>query len=407
MDEKENEPSIRFAGFTDAWEQRKLGEITEFNPKSDIPDVFEYVDLESVVGTEMLSHREENKATAPSRAQRLAKKGDLFYQTVRPYQRNNYLFELDSYIDKYVFSTGYAQIRSNIDGYFLLSLVQTESFLKNVLDRCTGTGYPAIGTNDLETMEIGIPLSTKEQLRIGTFFRLLDLLITLHQRKYDKLVNIKKSMLEKMFPQHGADVPEVRFTGFTDVWAQKQLGQVGRCQSGTGFPDREQGGKVGIPFYKVSDMNNNGNEHEMTIANNYVTTEQISRKNWNPITDVPAIIFAKVGAAIMLNRKRLCRCKFLLDNNMMAYKFDKNWDVCFGKTLFEKIDLTILVQMGALPSYNATDVENLEVYITNSDTEQEKIGRFFRELDMLITLYQRKHDNLVNIKKSMLEKMFV
>ena len=122
MAENKNIPEIRFAGFADPWEQRKLGELAVFNPKEDLPDAFEYVDLESVVGTEMLSHRTEEKATAPSRAQRLAHTGDLFYQTVRPYQKNNYLFEKP---DKhYVFSTGYAQLRPFIDGYFLLSLVQ-------------------------------------------------------------------------------------------------------------------------------------------------------------------------------------------------------------------------------------------------------------------------------------------
>ena len=73
-------------------------------------------------------------------------------------------------------------------------------------------------------------------------------------------------------------------------------------------------------------MNNSGNEYEMVTANNYVSDEQIARKNWKPIDDVPAVIFAKVGAAIMLNRKRLCRFPFLLDNNTMAYKFDKSWD---------------------------------------------------------------------------------
>ena len=86
-------PEVRFAGFTEAWEQRKLGELAMFNPKEELPQEFEYVDLESVVGTEMLSHRTENKTSAPSRAQRLARTGDLFYQTVRPYQKNNYLFE--------------------------------------------------------------------------------------------------------------------------------------------------------------------------------------------------------------------------------------------------------------------------------------------------------------------------
>jgi type I restriction enzyme S subunit len=159
-----------------------LGELAVFNPKAELPDVFEYVDLESVVGTEMLSHRTESKRTAPSRAQRLAQTGDLFYQTVRPYQKNNYLFEKP---DKhYVFSTGYAQMRPLIDGRFLLSLVQNEGFIKVVLDNCTGTSYPAINSNDLAQIEVRSPGDPQEQKLIGDFFKGIDNLITLHQREH-------------------------------------------------------------------------------------------------------------------------------------------------------------------------------------------------------------------------------
>ena len=190
-------PEIRFKGFTDPWEQRKLGELVLFNPKDELPQAFEYVDLESVVGTEMLSHRTEVKSSAPSRAQRLAHTGDLFYQTVRPYQKNNYLFEKPD--NNYVFSTGYAQMRPYVDGYFLLSLVQSERFVKVVLDNCTGTSYPAINANDLAEIEVAAPSDESEAQKIGTIFRSIDNLITLHQRELEKLQNIKKSMLEKMF----------------------------------------------------------------------------------------------------------------------------------------------------------------------------------------------------------------
>ena len=190
-------PEIRFKGFTDPWEQRKLGELALFNPKDELPQTFEYVDLESVVGTEMLSHRTEVKSSAPSRAQRLAHTGDLFYQTVRPYQKNNYLFEKPD--NNYVFSTGYAQMRPYVDGYFLLSLLQSERFVKVVLDNCTGTSYPAINANDLAEIEVAAPSDESEAQRIGTIFRSIDNLITLHQRELEKLQNIKKSMLEKMF----------------------------------------------------------------------------------------------------------------------------------------------------------------------------------------------------------------
>ena len=190
-------PEIRFKGFTDAWEQRELGECAEFNPKSELPDIFEYVDLESVVGTDILSHRTESKSSAPSRAQRLAQKGDVFYQTVRPYQKNNCIFENDE--NNWVFSTGYAQLRPVNDGYFLLTLLQNEDFVKLVLDRCTGTSYPAINSNDLADIDVNIPINNLEQQRIGDYFRNLDSLITLHQRKLEKLKNIKKACLEKMF----------------------------------------------------------------------------------------------------------------------------------------------------------------------------------------------------------------
>jgi len=184
--------------------------------------------------------------------------------------------------------------------------------------------------------------------------------------------------------------PAIRFQGFTDAWEQRKLGEVGKARSGIGFPDAEQGGTEGIPFFKVSDMNLDGNGNEMNHANNYVSAEQIAARRWAPITEVPAVFFAKVGAAVMLNRKRLCRFPFLLDNNTMAYSLDQNvWDADFAKALFETVDLTSLVQVGALPSYNAGDVEAMEIMLPTM-AEQEKIGLFFARVDNLITLHQRK-----------------
>ena len=137
-------------------------------------------------------------------------------------------------------------------------------------------------------------------------------------------------------------------------------------------------------------MNLDGNENEMIVANNYVTAEQIADHRWSPITELPAIFFAKVGAAVMLNRKRLCRFPFLLDNNTMAYSLSPTkWDADFAKALFGTVDLTSLVQVGALPSYNAGDVESMGIYLP-SLFEQEQIGAFFKLLDNLITLHQRQ-----------------
>ena len=190
-------PQLRFAGFADAWEQRKLSDLAMFNPRLELPDSFQYVDLESVSGTELINHRTETKSSAPSRAQRLAKKGDIFYQTVRPYQKNNYLYEKSD--DDYVFSTGYAQLRPYEDGYFLFSRLQENGFVSTVLDHSTGTSYPAINSNDLAKLEIMVPLNLNEQQAIGKLFRHIDNAIALHQRKLEKLQELKKGYLQKMF----------------------------------------------------------------------------------------------------------------------------------------------------------------------------------------------------------------
>lgn len=189
-------PEIRFKGFSGDWVEKRLGEVGTFNPKEVLPEVFEYVDLESVVGTEMVNHRTETRKTAPSRAQRLARQGDLFFQTVRPYQKNNYLFTLP--FANYVFSTGYAQIRPLNDGSFLLGLMQSDQFVKVVLDNCTGTSYPAINANVLAEIFVMIPTS-EEQEKIGTYFRTLDELISKHATQLQKLQQIKSACLEKMF----------------------------------------------------------------------------------------------------------------------------------------------------------------------------------------------------------------
>jgi type I restriction enzyme S subunit len=189
-------PEIRFGEFSGEWEVKQLRDVGEFNPKEALPEIFEYVDLESVVGTEMVSHRTETKKTAPSRAQRLARQGDLFFQTVRPYQKNNYLFNLP--FADYIFSTGYAQIRPFGDGSFLLGLMQRAQFVKVVLDNCTGTSYPAINSNVLAGIRVSVP-KPEEQQKIGSYFRTIDELISKHAIQLQKLKQIKSACLEKMF----------------------------------------------------------------------------------------------------------------------------------------------------------------------------------------------------------------
>ena len=263
-------------------------------------------------------------------------------------------------------------VKSEHDVFFLENAINT---LKIVIE---STGVPQLTVPQLAKYEVAFPRQLDEEEHIGAFFKQLDHLITLHQRKCVFLFGLFQASISMIF------------TASTFSWEQRKLGDIGKARSGVGFPDAEQGGVTGIPFFKVSDMNLDGNENEMTVANNYVTAEQIAVHRWSPITELPAIFFAKVGAAVMLNRKRLCRFPFLLDNNTMAYSLSSTkWDADFAKALFGTVDLTSLVQVGALPSYNAGDVESMEIYLP-SLLEQEQIGGFFKQLDTLITLHQRK-----------------
>jgi type I restriction enzyme S subunit len=198
--DKAGYPELRFTGFSRHWKQKKLKEVAEINPKTSIPKKFMYVDLESVSGTNLLSTKLIDKDVAPSRAQRTAQKGDIFYQTVRPYQKNNYLFELSDPLHPYVFSTGYAQIRTEqISNTFLFNILQQQSFVNKVLVRCTGTSYPAITGKELEKIKISTPLSLKEQEKIGQLFQHLDHTITLHAKKINQLKSLKQALLQQMF----------------------------------------------------------------------------------------------------------------------------------------------------------------------------------------------------------------
>ena len=391
MAENSIKPRIRFKGYTDAWEQRKLGEVANIQKGQQLGKA------------EMSNNGAFYVLNGGMEPSGYTNQYNTFANTISISEGGNSCGYVSLNLEQF-WSGGHNYTLQNprIDTFFLYQWLKRHE--KGIMALRVGSGLPNIQKSALQDVIVAYPKKS-EQRAIAEILNKIDNLITLHQRKYDKFVNIKKALLEKMFPQGDETTPKIRFKGFTDAWEQRKLGEVGKAQSGVGFPDREQGGKAGVPFYKVSDMNNAGNEHEMCTANNYVSEAQCKKNGWTPITEI-SVVFAKVGAAIMLNRKRLVRISFLLDNNTMAYKFGTEWDIDFGKTLFERIDLTDLVQIGALPSYNATDVECVEISLPDKP-EQHRIGVLFKQLDNLITLHQRQLEKLKNIKSALLEKMFV
>lgn len=402
---KENAPKIRFPGFTDAWEQRSLGEVAEFNPKSMLPDEFEYVDLESVFGTNLIAHRTESKESAPSRAQRLAQRGDVFYQTVRPYQKNNYLFDLP--YDNYVFSTGYAQMRPNIDSYFLLSRVQEELFVRVVLDRSTGTSYPAINSNDLAEIDIKVPIDRDEQTQIGAFFKDLDHLSTLHQRKLNNLKDLKAGLLQKMFPKNGEDFPEVRFPGFTDAWEQRPLDSVFKkirnAFVGTATPYYVESGN----FYMQSNNIKDGKINRLTEV--FINDEfyEKQRDKWLHTGDLVMVQSGHVGHTAVITEEFDCTAAHAL---IMFQEYKEQADPFFLNFQFQtekaKRKLESINTGNTVKHILASEMKKFEVSIPQIE-EQTQIGTFFKDLDHLITLHQRKLEHLQEQKKALLQQMFV
>ena len=267
----------------------------------------------------------------------------------------------------------------------------------------TVKAHPSV-IRSLYTM--GIPISLQEQQVIGSFFSRLDNLITLHQRKYDKLVILKKSMLEKMFPKDGESVPEIRFAGFTDPWEQRKLSEVATFGGGhtppMADPDNYEDGYV---LWVTS----------QDVKSNYLdrTTTQITEKGAKELTLYPA------GSLVMVTRSGILR--HTLPVAELRKPSTVNQDIrvilpqgeCCGEWLlqfFISHNKELLLEFGktgtTVESVDFGKIKDMLLYMP-STVEQQQIGDFFAKLDSLITLHQRKLELLQNIKKSLLDKMFV
>ncbi|MBC6678018.1 MAG: restriction endonuclease subunit S [Acinetobacter sp.] len=178
------------------WEEKELKEVAEINPKAKkLPANFIYIDLESVEKGQLLLQKNIELQDAPSRAQRLLAKGDVLFQMVRPYQQNNYYFNLSG---EYVASTGYAQIRTKLDSKFIYYALHEKTFLDEVMNRCTGTSYPAINSSDLSSIEIFVPC-LEEQTKIANFLSAIDQKIEVVAQQIEQAKTWKKGLLQQMF----------------------------------------------------------------------------------------------------------------------------------------------------------------------------------------------------------------
>lgn len=392
--EERRQPELRFKGFTADWEQQKINDVALINPNTSVPDEFEYVDLESVVGTEMISHRTIKKIDAPSRAKRLAKIGDVFFQTVRPYQKNNYHFDLQN--DNFVFSTGYAQLRPVGDSYFLFSRLQEDKFVLNVLNMCTGTSYPAINANDLGEIKIFFPKNLKEEIKIGSFLRNLDLLIALHQRKFDILKDLKEAYLQQIFPEKTQNIPKLRFKSFSDEWKQRKLGDLGKVSMNKRIFKDQTFESGDVPFYKIGTFGG--------VPDAYISRELFedykSKYPYPTKGDILISASGSIGRTVVYQGGD----EYFQDSNIVWLNHEGRIDNKFLNQFYSIVKWEGLEGSTIKRLYNKNILETSIKLPTL--TEQKKIGGFFDKFDKIIDLHQRKLDSLERLKSSYLQMLF-
>ncbi len=228
-------PKLRFPEFRGAagWSLKPLRAVAQINPaNSALPESFIYIDLESVDDGALKTKTRISRIGAPSRAQRVVEWGDIIYQVVRPYQRNNLLCEFDD--GNYVASTGYAQLRAKGSNRFLYHSIHTDSFVGGVIAKCTGSNYPAINSSDLAGIELPLPPVLAEQQKIAECLSSVDEVIAGQARKVDALKTHKKGLMQQLFPREGETQPRFRFPEFRNAgeWETKAVGDVFRVTRG-------------------------------------------------------------------------------------------------------------------------------------------------------------------------------
>ena len=396
MTKKSDAPAIRFKGFSDAWEQRKFEEIAVRSSVICSDDTLPRVEYEDIVsGTGRLN--KDIYAKQSSKSGIAFHQGDVLYGKLRPYLQNWLLPTFDGLAvgDFWVLQP------QNADSSFLYRLIQSRQF-DEVANQSTGTKMPRADWKLVSKTVFSIPSNISEQAAIGTYFTALDSLITLHQRKFEKLTNVKKSMLEKMFPQNGSSYPEIRFKGFTDPWEQRKVGDllIERNQqapmsdeyplmafiANEGVaPKGERYDRSALVTDTVNKLYKKTEKGDFIYSSNNLETGSIGLNKYGKACISPVYsIFEPTGIADsdFLGR-RLVRKDFI--NAMVKWR----QGVIYGQWRIHESDF-------------------LKIEITvPSVEEQRKIGAYLDQLDNLITLHQRELEKLQNIKKSILEKMFV
>ena len=386
-------PEIRFAGFTDPWEQRKLGELFEEHSEKDRDDLPALTIIQGG-GT---VHRDESKRNLQFDRSSLSN-----YKVV---DTGDFIVHLRSFEGGLEKATCYGLVSpayhifrgKNVDSDFYYLYFRSKRFIDVDLKPHV-YGIRDGRSIDIEGMKtIFIPWTNlAEQRQIGAFFDRLNSLITLHQRKYDKLCVLKKSMLDKMFPKGGSLYPEIRFAGFTDPWEQRKLGEL--------FEEHSEKDRDDLPALTI--IQGGGTVHRDESKRN-LQFDRSSLSNYKVVDTGDFIVHLRSFEGGL----EKATCYGLVSPAYHIFR-GKNVDSDFYYLYFRSkrfIDVDLKPHVYGIRDGRSIDIEGMKtIFIPWTNlAEQRQIGAFFDRLNSLITLHQRKLELLRNIKKSMLDKMFV
>ena len=402
MPEKAKAPAIRFKGFTDAWEQRKLVDEVElfsgltYSPNNVVKENGTLVLRSSNVKNGEVVNADNVYVDSSFVNSSNVKEGDIIV-VVRNGSRSliGKHAQIKAEMNNTVIGAFMTGIRSN-HSEFINALLNTRGFDSEV-EKNLGATINQITNGMFQQMEFMFPKS-EEQTRIGEMFTQLDHLITLHQRKLLKLKNVKKAMLEKMFPKNGSNVPEIRFAGFTDAWEQRKAKDIFKSITDKGYPE--------LPVLSASQEFGMINRIETGISIHHDVSNEIGYKRVTPGQFVIHLRSFQGGFAHSSSEGITSPAYTVLDFQEREKHYDYFWKYIFNSELFiKRLELiTYGIRDGRSISFN--DFSTLDFNYPNCD-EERKIGEYFKNLDHLITLHQRKYEKLQNLKKACLEKMFV
>ena len=395
--ENNKTPSIRFKGFTDPWEQRKLGDVVQIT-MGQSPDGSTYSDEPSdyilVQGNADLQNGWVCPRIWTTQITKKADAGDLIMSVRAP------AGAMGKTAYNAVIGRGVAAIKGNEFIYQLLVKMNADGFWKTL---SCGSTFESLNSDNIKNAEVKIP-TTAEQIKIGDYFQQFDNLITLHQRKYNKLLNVKKSMLEKMFPKNGSNIPEIRFKGFTDPWEQRKLCDVVK-EITRNDPESE------APIMMITANNGFIEQSERYAFNNAGESlkKYILLKKGELAYNHGASKLRPYGSCFALTTAENARIPFVYHcfsaENQNAEFMSIELNGAEIENQLRKI-VSSGARMDGLLNISFDEYTSVSVLLPGIE-EQDCIADFFRQLDNLITLHQRELEKLQNIKKSMLEKMFV